>query len=174
MTMSFRYRHRPRYQAVEESCPLQEMRQHRASFLTSATTAVVSVLRICLADGGAFVCHRPSIHHRLTIVAFSLRRYGCACALAASFGGWHRFSASSTAVVHTPLCSDSLLPSSLPITHAQGTGNEETPQELIGTLPLSFAGISVKHLCLLKYVMLVKEKNMSATTRYLQAFSDTA
>ena len=36
-------------------------------------------------------------------------------------GGRHRFSASSPAVVHTPLRSDSLLPSTLPITHARGT-----------------------------------------------------
>ena len=50
-------------------------------------------------------------------------------------GGRHRFSASSPAVVHTPLRSDSLLPSTLPITHARGTGSVETTQELIGTLP---------------------------------------
>ena len=36
-------------------------------------------------------------------------------------GGRHRFSASSPAVGHTPLRSDSLLPSTLPITHARGT-----------------------------------------------------
>ena len=49
--------------------------------------------------------------------------------------GRHRFTASSPAGVHTPLRSGSLLPSTLPITHARGTGSEETTQELIGTLP---------------------------------------
>ena len=36
-----------------------------------------------MAAGGTFVCHRPSIHRRLTVVAFSFRRYGFTCALVA-------------------------------------------------------------------------------------------
>ena len=39
-----------------------------------------------MADGGAFVCHRPSIHRRPTVVAFSFRRSVFACALAARCG----------------------------------------------------------------------------------------
>ena len=39
-----------------------------------------------MADGGAFVCHRPSIHRRLTVVASLFRRCSFAYALAAPFG----------------------------------------------------------------------------------------
>ena len=61
--------------------------------------------------------YSPSLHGRgFCISSLQLRlRFG------SSLRGWHRFSASSSAVVHTSLRSGSLLPSTLPFTHARGT-----------------------------------------------------
>ena len=95
-----RFRHRPRSQASEKSCPMQRTRQHSASFSTSATTAAERRPRSWLFH---FVTPATPAFWQLPS------------------GGRHRFSASSPAVVHTPLRSDSLLPSTLPITHARGT-----------------------------------------------------
>ena len=85
-----------------------------------------------MADGGAFVCHRPSIHRRLTVVAFSFHRFGYACALAAPFGGWHRFSPSSPAGARSAALR---FTSSVCAFVHPCPGNEETTKELIGTLP---------------------------------------
>ena len=95
-------------------------------FQQFATIAVVSVLRfaadadllwpmaaLLFAIGQVFtVASRSWLFH---FVAPS------SPALIALFGGWHRFSPASPAGIHTPLRSDSLLPSTLPITHARGT-----------------------------------------------------
>ena len=70
-------------------------------------------------------------------MAFSFRRFGYACALAAPFGGRHRFSSSSPTGVHTPLRSGSLLPSAFPLTHARGTGNGERRRNLSEPFPLT-------------------------------------
>ena len=101
-----RYRHRLQTQTGEISCPMQGTRQHSASFITIATTAVVSVLRfaadadllwpmaaLLFAIGQVFtVASRSWLFHFIATAS--------PYALAAPFGGRHRDFATMPALPH--------------------------------------------------------------------------
>ena len=71
-----------RHRSTRHILQVSTVRHHRRCIRPSLCCGRGSTM----AAGGAFVCHRPSIHRRFTVVAFVFRRSSYACALVAPFG----------------------------------------------------------------------------------------
>ena len=119
-----------RHRSTRHILQVSTVRHHRRCIRPSLCCGRGSTM----ADGGAFVCHRPSIHRRLTVVAFSFRRSVFACADSSLRGMASVLSIFACRRSHSAALrfTSSVCASDHPCLRSRERG---TPQELIGTLP---------------------------------------